>query len=67
MDKESYNSLMKSQYAWEEFKKNEFESIDKMFLSKQGSMYFNVIEGLKVDIVRQRALKLKEYSNTIDD
>ena len=30
-------------------------------------MYLNVNKGLKVDIVKQRALKLQEYLNTVND
>ena len=61
LDKESYKSLINSQNSWEKYKIDEFSSIDKMLENKQGTMYLNVDKGLKVDIVKQRALKLKEY------
>ena len=67
MDKESYKSLINSQNSWEKYKIDEFRSIDKMLKNKQGTMYLNVDKGLKVDIVKQRALKLKEYLNTVND
>ena len=38
-----------------------------MLKDKQGTMYLNVDNGLKVDIVRQRALQLQEYLKTIND
>lgn len=67
LDKESYKSLINSQNSWEKYKIDEFRSIDKMLKNKQGTMYLNVDKGLKVDIVKQRALKLKEYLNTVND
>ena len=67
LDKESYKSLINSQNSWEKYKIDEFRSIDKMLENKQGTMYLNVDKGLKVDIVKQRALKLKEYLNTVND
>ena len=67
LDKESYKSLIKSQNSWEKYKIDEFRTIDKMLENKQGTMYLNVDKGLKVDIVKQRVLKLKEYLNTVND
>ena len=67
LDKESYKSLINSQNSWEKYKIDEFRSIDKMLENKKGTMYLNVDKGLKVDIVKQRALKLKEYLNTVND
>lgn len=67
LDKESYKSLIKAQNDWKKYKVDEFEAIDKMFKNKQGTMYLNVDKGLKVDIVRQRALQLQEYLKTIND
>lgn len=67
LDKESYKSLINSQNSWKKYKIDEFRSIDKMLENKQGTMYLNVNKGLKVDIVKQRALKLKEYLNTVND
>ena len=67
LDKESYKSLMNSQNSWEKYKIDEFRFIDKMLENKQGTMYLNVNKGLKVDIVKKRALKLQEYLNTVND
>lgn len=67
MDKESYESLLNSQNSWEIYRNSEFQAINKMLADKQGTMYLNVSKGLKVDIVKQRALKLKEYLNTVND
>lgn len=67
LDKESYKSLIKAQNAWERYKVDEFEAIGNMLKDKQGTMYLNVDNGLKVNIVRQRALQLQEYLKTIND
>lgn len=67
MDEDSYKSLLASQKSWEIYRNNEFQAINKMLADKQGTMYLNVSKGLKVDIVKQRALKLKEYLNTVND
>lgn len=67
LDKESYKSLMNSQNSWEKYKIDEYNYIDKILENKQGTMYLNVNKGLKVDIVKQRALKLQEYLDTVND
>lgn len=67
LDKESYKSLINSQNSWEKYKIDEFRTIDKMLENKQGTMYLNVDKGLKIDIIKQRALKLQEYLNTVND
>ena len=58
---------MNSQNSWEKYKIDEYNYIDKMLENKQDTMYLNVNKGLKVDIVKQRALKLQEYLNTVND
>ncbi len=67
LDKEIYESLLNSQKSWDIYRNNEFQAINKMLADKQETMYLNVSKGLKVDIVKQRALKLKEYLNTVND
>ena len=67
MDNTSYKSLMKSQRAWQEYKNQEFSFIRKIINNKQGTMYLNVEQGLKTNILKQRALILQEYIETIND
>ena len=66
LDKKSVKKLEESQKAWEKYRDNEFQSIDRMFEEKQGTMYFNIKKGLKVEIVKQRALNLKKYLDTLN-
>lgn len=67
MDNTSYKSLMKSQRIWQEYKNQEFSFIQKIINNKQGTMYLNVEQGLKTNILKQRALILQEYIETIND
>lgn len=67
MDNTSYKSLMKSQRTWQKYKKQEFSLIQEIINSKQGTMYLNVEQGLKTNLLKQRALILQEYLETIND
>ncbi len=67
MDNTSYKSLMKSQRIWQEYKNQEFSFIQKITNNKQGTMYLNVEQGLKTNILKQRALILQEYIETLND
>ena len=67
MDNTSYKSLMKSQRIWQEYKNQEFSFIQKITNNKQGTMYLNVEQGLKTNILKQRALILHEYVETLND
>ena len=62
-----YTAIEKSQQVWNEYKIAEYELIDRIISYKQGTMYLNVKEGLKTDILKQRALKLQEYINIYND
>ncbi len=67
LTEDDYAVIEKSQQAWNEYKIAEYELIDKIISYKQGTMYSNVREGLRTDILKQRALKLKEYINIYND
>lgn len=64
---EDYMVLIKSQQIWKNYKNSEFDLISRIINNKQGTMYLNVKEGLKTDIIKQRALKLKEYIDIYND
>ena len=61
MPKDKYSALTKSQNDWEKFQKSEFGLINSIFEQKQGTMYINVSSGFRREIVKQRALDLKQY------
>ena len=67
LDKPSYKNLIKSQRFWQEYKNQEFSFIQKITNNKQGTMYLNVEQGLKTNILKQRALILQEYLETTND
>ena len=67
LTEDDYAVIEKSQQAWNEYKIAEYELIDKIISYKQGTMYSNVREGLRTGILKQRALKLKEYINIYSD
>ena len=67
MDNTGYKSLMKSQRTWRKYKQQEFSFIQEIISNKQGTMYLNIEQGLKTNLLKQRALILQEYIETIDD
>jgi uncharacterized protein YecT (DUF1311 family) len=72
-----YNLLMKelsspekqdlktAQVAWLNFRDREFKNINNINQKCQGTMYINIAAGQKREMVKQRALQLKEYYNTL--
>lgn len=67
MDNKSYKLLIKSQKEWQNYKDKENILIKTIASRNCGTMYLNVEQGLKTDILRQRALKLQEYIELFDD
>lgn len=67
LDNDSYNQLIESQILWEKYKKNETKTINKIIQNKEGTMYLNVNCGLRLDIVKNRTLKLQEYLDIINE
>jgi len=66
LDKESKERLRKSQAAWVKFRDLEFEFIPYYF-QDIGSYQGPTMRGNKVDIIRDRALRLQAYYETIQD
>lgn len=64
---EDYEKLLLSQSAWENYKNKDFELIDSVISHKQGTIYLNFREGWKTEIIRRRALLLREYLNTLNE
>ncbi|MFH1152116.1 MAG: lysozyme inhibitor LprI family protein, partial [Nanoarchaeota archaeon] len=65
LKKEDRKKLQKSQLAWERFKNLEYVFIPEYFL-EFGSYVGVAIRDQKVEIVRARALQLKQYYETLD-
>lgn len=67
LDNRSYNALINSQQKWLKYKNKENILISMLKISNRGTMYMNVEQGLKTDILKQRALKLQEYIDLFND
>ncbi len=58
---EDYKLLLKSQKAWENYKRESFKIFSKIPSYKSATMFQNIQQGCKTGIVKQRALNLYEY------
>lgn len=67
LNTEDYKKLQSSQTSWENYKNKNYNLIDSVVSYKHGTMYLNVREGWKTEIVKQRALILREYLNTLKE
>lgn len=64
---EQKSELLRSQKSWLAFRDNSFTFINNSIREKQGTMYLNVASGHRREIVKQRALQLKEYYSIISE
>ncbi len=63
-----YQSVLSAQENWKKYQESEFEAIGAIFDKKQGSMYRNIEVGDKNELVKQRALELKNlYELLVDE
>ena len=63
MKENDYINMKQSQKEWEQFKKSEFDSIEKVIRSKNNSAdTIFLYEGFKTDILKQRAITLFGYT-----
>lgn len=67
LNPQDYKILQISQSSWEKYKKKEYTLIDTIIAYKQGTMYLNFCEGWRTELVKQRALILRQYLNTLQE
>ncbi len=67
LSSEDYKKLQLSQSSWENYKNKDYALINSVISYKQGTMYLNFREGWRTEIVKQRALILREYLNTFKE
>lgn len=67
LSSEDYKKLQLSQSSWKNYKNKDYELINSVISYKQGTMYLNFREGWRTEIVKQRALILREYLNTLKE
>ena len=61
---EDYNNILKSQKNWEVYRDSEFEAVS-IIMEKQGTMFLNSTVGIKTALIKERALFLKEFYDTL--
>ena len=61
---EDYNNILKAQKDWETYKDSEFEAVS-VIMEKQGTMFLNSTVGMKSALIKERALFLKEFYDTL--
>ncbi len=62
---EGYKKLQLSQTSWENYIDKEYGFINSLTSYTQGTMYLNTKEGWRTEILKQRALTLRGYLNTL--
>lgn len=61
------SALLSAQKNWLNFRDSNFALLDSTIGTKDGTIYPGVIVGEKKDIVKQRALELKQYYEIMSD
>ena len=62
---EDYKKLQLSQTSWENYVDKEYGFINSLTSYTQGTMYLNTKKGWRTEILKQRALTLREYLTTL--
>ena len=62
LPEEDFEKIKKSQEEWEEYKEAQFR-VAEITLKKDGTMYQNVVVGLKSGILEERAKELESFYN----
>ncbi len=65
LPKEKLNALETSQKHWKEYQLAEFDLINELIHNKGGTVYTVVANSNKNEIIKKRALELKEYYEKI--
>lgn len=61
---EDYTNILKAQENWKKYQEAEFVALSPI-MNKQGTMFQNVAVGNKTNVVKERALELKELYDTL--
>ena len=61
---EDYNNILKAQKDWETYKDSAFEAVS-VIMEKQGTMFLNSTVGMKSALIKERALFLKDFYDTL--
>lgn len=67
LTKDAFEILKASQKEWVIYRDKEFKFITKFYFEvKEGTMWYNIAENKKKEIVRNRALELQMYFENLD-
>jgi uncharacterized protein YecT (DUF1311 family) len=67
LPKEAFEVLKESQKQWLSYRDKEYLFISKFYFEvKEGTMWYAVAENKKMEIVKSRAIELKEYYRMLD-
>lgn len=67
LTKNGKKELVEAQRSWILFRDSEFKLIDKYYFDvKKGTLFYVIAENKKLEIVKERALQLKEYDEQFD-
>ena len=58
---DKYEKIADSQKKWESYIKSEFDVNENVIYNKAGSIYYTISAGEKRELIKQRALLLKNY------
>ncbi len=61
---EDYTNILKAQENWKKYQEAEFVALS-IIMNKQSTMFQNVAVGNKTNVVKERALELKELYDTL--
>lgn len=67
LTKTGKKELVEAQRNWILFRDSEFKLIDKYYFDvKKGTMFYVIADNKKLEIVKERALQIKEYDEQFD-
>ena len=67
LTKNGKKELVEAQRSWMKFRDSEFKLIDKYYFDvKKGTIFYVIAENKKLEIVKERALQLKDYNEQFD-
>jgi len=67
LTKTGKKELVEAQRNWISFRDSEFKLIDKYYFDvKKGTLFYVIAENKKLEIVKERALQIKEYEEQFD-
>lgn len=67
LSKTAKKELLEAQRNWVSFRDSEFKLINKYYVDiKKGTLFYLIAENRKLQIIKERALQLKEYDEQFD-